>query len=128
MIAGLYFFVAHSLTSANPMVDLRLMRDRNYALGMLLVFLYGVLTLAPMVLMPPFLQDLQDYPIATIGLLLSPRGLGLFVAMMMLARVGRAIDFRLQIARGLPAARRARAGGCRAGTSRSAPPRCSGPA
>ena len=50
------------------------MRDRNYALGMLLVFLYGLLTLAPMVLMLPFLQDLQDYPIATIGLLLSPAG------------------------------------------------------
>jgi MFS transporter, DHA2 family, multidrug resistance protein len=100
MVAGLYFFVAHSLTSANPIVDLRLMRDRNYALGMLLVFLYGLLTLAPMVLMPPFLQDLQDYPIATIGLLLSPRGVGLFAAMIVLARVGRAIDFRLQIALG----------------------------
>jgi MFS transporter, DHA2 family, multidrug resistance protein len=100
MVAGLYFFVVHSLTSANPIVDLRLMRDRNYALGMLLVFLYGMLTLAPMVLMPPFLQDLQDYPIATIGLLLSPRGVGLFAAMIVLARVGRAIDFRLQIAVG----------------------------
>ena len=100
MVAGLYLFVAHSLTSANPIVDLRLMRDRNYALGMLLVFLYGLLTLAPMVLMPPFLQDLQDYPIATIGLLLNPRGVGLFAAMIVLARVGRRIDFRLQIALG----------------------------
>jgi MFS transporter, DHA2 family, multidrug resistance protein len=100
MAAGLYFFVVHSLTSSRPLVDLRLMRDRNYALGMLLVFLYGVLTLAPMVLMPPFLQDLQDYPMATIGLLLSPRGLGLFMAMMILARLGPTIDRRLQIAAG----------------------------
>jgi DHA2 family multidrug resistance protein len=100
MTAGLYFFVAHSLTARAPLVDLRLMRDRNYALGMLLVFLYGLLTLAPMVLMPPFLQDLQDYPMATIGLLLSPRGLGLFMAMMILARIGQAIDLRLQIAAG----------------------------
>jgi DHA2 family multidrug resistance protein len=100
MVAGLYFFVVHSLTSANPIVDLRLLRDRNYALGMLLVFLYGLLTLAPMVLMPPFLQGLQDYPIATIGLLLSPRGVGLFAAMVVLARIGRSIDLRLQIAAG----------------------------
>ena len=100
MVAGFYVFVAHSLTARAPMVDLRLMRDRNYALGMLLVFLYGLLTLAPMVLMPPFLQDLQDYPMATIGLLLSPRGLGLFTAMMILARIGQAIDLRLQIAAG----------------------------
>ena len=89
MTAGLYFFVAHSLTSKGRMVDLALLRDRNYALGMVLVFLYGVLTLAPMVLMPPFLKDLQDYPMATIGLLLSPRGLGLFMAMIILGRLGR---------------------------------------
>ena len=100
MVAGLYFFVAHSLTARAPLVDLRLMRDRNYALGMLLVFLYGVLTLAPMVLMPPFLQDLQDYPMATIGLLLSPRGLGLFMAMILLGRLSNRLDPRLQIASG----------------------------
>jgi DHA2 family multidrug resistance protein len=100
MVAGLYFFVAHSLTAKAPLVDLGLLRDRNYLLGMLLVFLYGLLTLAPMVLMPPFLQDLQDYPMATIGLLLSPRGLGLFMAMMILARLGPTIDRRLQIAAG----------------------------
>ena len=60
------------------------MRDRNYALGMVLVFLYGVLTLAPMVLITAFLKDLQDYPMATIGLLLSPR-IGLFMAMILWA-------------------------------------------
>jgi MFS transporter, DHA2 family, multidrug resistance protein len=100
MVAGLYFFVVHSLTSGHPIVDLRLLRNRNYALGMIIVFLYGVLTLAPMVLMPPFLQDLQDYPMATIGLLLSPRGVGLFMAMIVLGRFGRTIDPRLQIAGG----------------------------
>jgi DHA2 family multidrug resistance protein len=100
MVAGLYFFVAHSLTSHNPIVDLRLLRNRNYALGMIVVFLYGVLTLAPMVLMPPFLQDLQDYPMTTIGLLLSPRGVGLFMAMIILGRLGSRIDPRVQIASG----------------------------
>ena len=100
MVAGLYFFVVHSLTRRDAIVDLRLMRDRNYALGMVLVFLYGLLTLAPMVLMPPFLKDLQDYPMATIGLLLSPRGLGLFMAMILLGRLGHRLDPRLQIASG----------------------------
>jgi DHA2 family multidrug resistance protein len=100
MVAGLYFFIVHSLTSRGALVDLRLMRDRNYALGMVLVFLYGVLTLAPMVLMPPFLKDLQDYPMATIGLLLSPRGVGLFLAMIVLGRLGNRADPRLQVAGG----------------------------
>lgn len=67
---------------------------------MILVFLYDVLTLAPMVPMPPFLRDLQDHPMATIGLLLSPRGLGLFMAMIVLGRLGRRFDPRLQITGG----------------------------
>ena len=100
MVAGLYFFVVHSLTSRGALIDVRLMANRNYALGMVLVFLYGVLTLAPMVLMPPFLKDLQDYPMATIGLLLSPRGLGLFMAMIVLGRFGNRWDPRLQIVSG----------------------------
>jgi len=100
MVAGLYFFVVHSLTSRAAIIDPRLMANRNYAVGMVLVFLYGVLTLAPMVLMPPFLKDLQDYPMATIGLLLSPRGLGLFMAMIALGRLGNKVDPRLQIASG----------------------------
>jgi DHA2 family multidrug resistance protein len=100
VVAGFYLFVVHSLTTPAPLVDLRLMRDRNYALGMILVFLYGLLTLAPLVLMPPFLEGLQGYPMATIGLLLSPRGVGLFAAMVILGRFGKQLDPRLQIAAG----------------------------
>ena len=93
------------------------MRDRNYALGMVLVFLYGVLTLAPMVLMPPFLKDLQDYPMATIGLLLSPRGLGLFMAMILWA--GSATGWtRACRSRADSCCWRCPAGGCPAGTWR----------
>ncbi len=100
MAAGLYFFVVHCLTTRDSIVDLRLMRDRNYLIGMLLIFLYGVLTLAPMVLMPSFLQGLQDYPMSTIGLLLSPRGVGLFTAMVVLGRIGRFVDPRLSLGTG----------------------------
>ncbi|MEZ5853458.1 MAG: DHA2 family efflux MFS transporter permease subunit [Hyphomicrobiaceae bacterium] len=99
-ILGFYIFVAHALSAKAPIVNLRLLLDRNYALGLSLAFLYGVLTLPPMVLMPPLLAELQGYPVVTIGMLLSPRGVGLMVAMLVLGRIGDRLDPRLTLAFG----------------------------
>ncbi|MEZ5817271.1 MAG: DHA2 family efflux MFS transporter permease subunit [Hyphomicrobiaceae bacterium] len=100
VVLGLYVFVVHALSSAAPLVNLRLLLDRNYALGLLLAFLYGVLTLPPMILMPPLLAGLKGYPVVEVGLLMSPRGVGLMTAMLVLGRIGNAIDPRLPLAGG----------------------------
>ena len=78
---GLYLFAAHSLTHRNPFLDPRLLTVRGYALGIAFVFLYGLITVPPMVLMPPFMQDLRGMPVDTIGMLQSPRGFGLVLSM-----------------------------------------------
>jgi DHA2 family multidrug resistance protein len=78
---GLYLFAVHSLTTRNPFLDPRLLAVRGFALGLAFVFLYGLTTLPPMVLMPPFMQDLRGMPVETIGWLQSPRGFGLVVSM-----------------------------------------------
>lgn len=99
-VVGLYLFVAHSLTTRDPFLNPRLLRDRNYALGLVFIFLYGLLTLAPMVMMPPFLSELRDYPIVTIGLLQTPRGLGLLTAMVIGGRIANRVDTRALVAFG----------------------------
>ena len=78
---GLYLFAAHSLTTRHPFLDPRLLAVRSFALGLAFVFLYGLLTLPPMVLMPTFMQDLRGMPVDTIGLLQAPRGFGLVLSM-----------------------------------------------
>ncbi|HUS97033.1 MAG TPA: DHA2 family efflux MFS transporter permease subunit [Hyphomicrobiaceae bacterium] len=93
-LLGLYIFVVHALSVPKPLVNLRLMLDRNYALGLMFAFLYGVLTLPPLILLPSFLASLQGYPVATVGLLLSPRGVGLMIAMLLLGRIGDRVDPR----------------------------------
>jgi DHA2 family multidrug resistance protein len=100
VMVGLYVFVVQGLTAKHPMVNLRLFRDRNYALGVIFVFLYGFLSLAPLVMLPPFLQGLQGYPITTIGMLMAPRGLGMMFAMMLFGRFGNKIDPRLWVTAG----------------------------
>ena len=86
-VAGMafYMFVAHSLTAKHPFVRLGLLKDRNYSLGLLLVLLFGMLNFAPVVLLPPLLQNFSGYPDSAIGLFIGWRGvgtaLGFFIAM-----------------------------------------------
>jgi DHA2 family multidrug resistance protein len=72
----IYMFVVHVLTTKNPYLNPWLLKDRNYALGVVLVFLYGMLNYTPIVLYPPMLQELRGYPDSLIGLLLAVRGVG----------------------------------------------------
>ncbi len=69
-------FVAHSLTAERPFLNLRLLLDRNYALGLVLVIVYGMLNFTPMVLLPPLLQQYAGYPDVVIGGSLGCRGVG----------------------------------------------------
>jgi hypothetical protein len=42
-----YVFLVHSLTTRNLFLDLRLLRDRNYSLGLTLILLFGMLNFTP---------------------------------------------------------------------------------
>lgn len=84
-----YIFVVHILTTKSPYLNPRLLKDRNYALGALLVFIYGMLNFTPMVLYPSMLQDLRGYPDSIIGLLLAARGIGALVGNFLVVWISR---------------------------------------
>ncbi len=73
---GLWIFVVHSLTSANPLINPQILLDRNYALGLCAMFIIGMLSYTPMVLFPGLLNDLRGYPESLIGVLIAGRGFG----------------------------------------------------
>jgi DHA2 family multidrug resistance protein len=73
---GLYLFVAHTLTHARPFLDPRMLRDRNFALGLVLIFVFGMLNFTPMTMLPPMLQNIAGYPDSVIGMVLGARGIG----------------------------------------------------
>lgn len=78
---GFYLFIAHSFTTRQPFLDLRLYTQHQLFFALLFVAGYGLLTLPTMVLMPTFLEEIRGYNIDTIGLLQSPRGVGLLTSM-----------------------------------------------
>ncbi|MBM3547789.1 MAG: DHA2 family efflux MFS transporter permease subunit [Alphaproteobacteria bacterium] len=102
-LAGLCFygFVVHSATVEKPFLDLALLRDRNFAIGVLLIFLINLMMLATLALLPAFLQSLLGYPIIETGFMMMPRGLGTMAAMLLVGRISGLIDARLIVTVGL---------------------------
>ena len=100
-VLALYLFTVHIFTHEHPFIEPGLLRDRNFALGLVFIFVVGIILLATMALLPPFLQGLMGYPIIDIGLLLAPRGLGTMAAMMVVGRLSGKVDPRALILLGL---------------------------
>lgn len=102
-LAGLYVFIVHSLTAEKPFLNPQLLRDRNFALGLVIICLFGMLNFTPITLLPTLLQDLQGYPDSIIGWVLSARGAGTFIGFLMMIfankldpRIPMTIGFLLQ--------------------------------
>ncbi len=98
---GLYLFVAHILTHKHAFLEPALFRDRNFSVGLLFMFIVGMILLTTMTLLPPFLLGLLNYPVVDVGLLLAPRGVGTMIAMLVVGRISGRVDARLQLLAGL---------------------------
>ena len=96
---ALYIFCVHSLTSERPFVRLKLLTDRNYSLGLILVTLFGMLNFATVVLLPPLLQQHAGYPDSAIGDIVGFRGLGSGIGFLLAMPMAR-LDPRISLAFG----------------------------
>ena len=96
-----YLFVVHLLTHPAPFLDPKLFADRNFSAGLATAFGIGVVLLATMTLLPPFLQGLMGWPVFDTGLVLAPRGVGTAIAMIVCGKLGDSVDPRATILLGL---------------------------
>jgi len=99
--AAFYFFIAHSLTTERPFISMEIFRDRNFNVGLMFMFVCGVMLVASMALMAPMLQGMMGYPIIDAGVLLGARGVGMGVSMLMAGRLMTVVDPRLLLFVGL---------------------------
>ena len=91
---GAYLFVVQMVTSDKPFIPKALFKDRNFLISLLLMFTISMLLMASSALLPPYLQNLGGYSVTETGLLMSPRGLGNLVAMMLAGRLATRFDSR----------------------------------
>jgi DHA2 family multidrug resistance protein len=97
---GLYLFITHTATAEHPFISRALFKDRNFVVGNVFIFMVGAVLFATLALMPPMLQGLMGYPVLTAGLVTAPRGIGTWVAMVVIGRIVGRVDARWLIAVG----------------------------
>lgn len=101
MAAAFWMFVVHIATAKEPFIELVMLKDRNFAVGLVFIFTIGIILLATMALLPPMLQNILGYPVITSGLVLAPRGVGTMISMIIVGRLVQKVDARILILGGL---------------------------
>ncbi len=99
-LGAFYVFVVHSLTAERPFFNPRMLRNRNFAVGLVIALIFGMLNFTPITLLPTLLQNLRGYPDTVIGLVLSARGVGTLVGFAFMIFASR-MDPRIPLGVGL---------------------------
>ena len=100
MIATLIGFLIRELNIRAPLVNLRVFLDRNFALGCLLIGLFGGVIYGVVTLLPLFYQTLLGYTASAAGIAVSPRGIGAIAIMPVIGVLTGRLDNRWLIVTG----------------------------
>src|SRR5436190_23818353 len=97
----LVFFIIHELRTVDPVLHLRVFKERTYATGVFLMTTLGFVLYGSLVLLPLFLQTVLGYPAIEAGIAMAPRGLGSFIAMPIVGFLTAKVDPRKLLSIGL---------------------------
>ncbi len=96
-VITLIFFAFWEWRHPDPIVDLKMLKNRNFGTAVFLQLVLGMVLFGSTVLIPQYLQVLRGYTAERAGMVLSPAG---FVMMVMMAVAGRTLgkgDPRLMV-------------------------------
>jgi len=97
---ALIAFIMREMLHKKPLVNLRLLGDRNFLFGCVLIFIFGVGVYSLTTILPLFYQTLMGYDATTAGLAVSPRGIGAVAGALVVGRIVSKMDPRKIIASG----------------------------
>ena len=86
---GLVSFVLRELCVEHPVVDLRVLANRNFVAGLALITMLGVVLYGTTAAIPIYLQTLMGYTALGSGYALSPRGVAAFLTTIVVGAIGR---------------------------------------
>jgi DHA2 family multidrug resistance protein len=100
LVVSLVAFLVREFRHKQPLVDLRIFRHRNFAIGCLLIALFGAGIYGLVTWLPLFYQELLGYTALAAGWAVSPRGVGAILAMPIIGYLTAKMDNRFLIAFG----------------------------
>ena len=92
--AAMWVYITHTKTTKHPFLTPAIFQDRNFVTSLIFMFFIGLILLATMALLPPYMQNIMGYPVFDVGTVLAPRGFGTMVSMFVLGRLGNRLDPR----------------------------------
>ncbi|MES2392322.1 MAG: DHA2 family efflux MFS transporter permease subunit [Acidobacteriota bacterium] len=94
MVIAFVWFVYRSWKCKYALVDLKVLKDRNFLVGSALIFMFGVAIYSTVTVLPLFYQELLGYTAFTAGLVVAPRGLGAICGMPVIGFLSNKLDPR----------------------------------
>jgi DHA2 family multidrug resistance protein len=93
-------FLIRQLLTREPILDLSVFRDRNFALGTAVIFMVGLGLFSSMLLVALFTQKLLGYDAWTSGTVLAPGGVGNLISLLLAGRLVTRMDQRVLLTLG----------------------------
>jgi MFS transporter, DHA2 family, multidrug resistance protein len=97
MVVGIVAGIIWELREKEPVVDLRMLKDRNFAISTMAMFFLGFVLYASTVLIPQLLQELMGYTAQLAGMALSPGGAVIMCMMPVVGILVSKVDTRILI-------------------------------
>lgn len=90
------------LTIADPVLDLRTFRNRNFTVGCILTFVLGMCLYGQSYILPQLLFQVRGYNSLQVGEVMFVTGAAMFLTAPIAGRLARAVDPRILLAIGFP--------------------------
>jgi DHA2 family multidrug resistance protein len=94
MVLAFAWFVYRCWVCKYAIVDIKVLKDRNFLIGSILIFMFGIGIYSTVTVLPLFYQELLGYTAFTAGLVVAPRGLGAICGMPVIGYLSNKIDPR----------------------------------
>jgi DHA2 family multidrug resistance protein len=98
---SLITFIWHELRTEQPVVDLRILKSRQLAVGVVFGLVLGVCLYATVFVLPVYLQNVRQFTANQTGLVILPGALASAFTMAFMGRLQGKFDARLSIAAGV---------------------------
>ena len=100
LIFGFIGWIWRSWSNPRGLVDLHVLKNRNFRTGCFLIALLGMCIYITIAILPLYYQEILGYTAFTAGLVVGPRGIGSFIGSPVIGLLGSRIDNRKLLSAG----------------------------
>jgi len=94
LVVALLLWIWRSWSNPKGLVDLHVLKDRNFRTGCILITMLGMCIYITIAILPLYYQEILGYTAFTAGLVVGPRGIGSFIGSPVIGILGSRIDNR----------------------------------